>query len=134
MNGDFVVHHIARLGSAVPMDQGLEKAYNKPAKDNSGIIVFSRRKEAVAKWNIIKHEKVKYKYSHHHEFSEAAIKYDDECVQQVVTFIQERFNHFEVGEAAAISNIVTNSQIDQETALFLLHSVENGESSREKAD
>ena len=90
------------------MDQAMEKAYNKPAKDNSGIVGFSRRKEAVAKWNIIKHEKVKYKsflhewcsmdqhdeYSYHHEFSEAALKYDEECVHQVVTFIQERFNPF----------------------------------------
>ena len=63
-------------------------------------------------------------------FSEAAIKYDEECVQQVATFIQERFNPFEVREAAAISNI-TNSQIDQERALFLLHSVEKGESARD---
>ena len=55
---------------------------------------------------------MKYKYSHH-EFSEAAIKYDEECIQQIVTFIQEGFNPFEVRDAAAISNIVTNSQIDQ---------------------
>ena len=39
------------------MDQALEKQYNKPAKGQSGIIGFSRRKEAVCKWNIIKQEK-----------------------------------------------------------------------------
>ena len=39
------------------MDQALEKAYNKVAKSQSGIIGFSRRKQAVAKWNIMKHGK-----------------------------------------------------------------------------
>ena len=42
------------------MDQALEKEYNKPAKGQGGIIGISRRKEAVAQWNIIKHEKSKF--------------------------------------------------------------------------
>ena len=29
------------------MDQALEKAYNKPAKSSTGIIGFTRRKEAI---------------------------------------------------------------------------------------
>ena len=37
-NGGFVVKHTNRQGSGVPMDQALEKAYNKPAKSQSGII------------------------------------------------------------------------------------------------
>ena len=45
MKGGFVVKHTKRSGSAVPMDQeALEKAYNKPAKGQSGIIGFSHRK------------------------------------------------------------------------------------------
>ena len=32
LNGDFVVRHSPRKDSAVPMDQALEKVYNKPAK------------------------------------------------------------------------------------------------------
>ena len=84
MKGDFVVRHTSRKGSAVPMDQALEKAYNKPAKSSAGIIGFTRRKEAVCKWNLIKHEKEKYRsflydvcqmrdddeYSLHYEYSE----------------------------------------------------------------
>ena len=31
LQGDFVVKHTSRNGSAVPIDQALEKAYNKPA-------------------------------------------------------------------------------------------------------
>ena len=68
-----------------PMDQALEKEYNKPAKGPSSVIGFSNRKEAVAQWNLIKHEKAQFtkflqdlcqlnddrEYSLHHEFSEA---------------------------------------------------------------
>ena len=49
--GDFVVRHSSRKGNAVPMDQVLEKAYNKPAKSSAGIIGFTQRKEVVCKWN-----------------------------------------------------------------------------------
>ena len=52
MEGDFVVHHTTRKGSAVPMDQALEKACNKVAKSQSGIIGFSQRKQAVAMKNM----------------------------------------------------------------------------------
>ena len=79
-----------REGNAVPMDQALVKAYNKPAKSSAGIIGFTRRKEAVCKWNLIKHEKAKYqnfmntvcqmneddKYSLHYEFSDGITKAD----------------------------------------------------------
>ena len=54
LNGDFVVRQVSRKGSAVPMDQALGKAYSKPAKSSSGIIGFTRRKEAVCEWNLIK--------------------------------------------------------------------------------
>ena len=57
VKGGFVVKHTNRYGSSVPMDQELEKAYNKPAKCQAGIIGVTRRKEAVLKWNLIKHEK-----------------------------------------------------------------------------
>ena len=60
LNGDFVVRHSSRKCSAVPLDQALEKAYHKPAKSSAGIIGFTRRKEAVCKRNLIKHEKAKY--------------------------------------------------------------------------
>ena len=61
MNGNFVVRHFERKGGAVPVDQALEKKYNKPAKSQSGIIGITRRKESVCKRNLIKHEKTKYR-------------------------------------------------------------------------
>ena len=72
------------------MDQALEKEYNRPAKGQEVIIGFSRRKEAVAQWNITKHEKAKFtkhfrelccvtgedEYSLYHEFSTTLIEAD----------------------------------------------------------
>ena len=57
--GDFVVNHTSRRGSSVLVDQALEKAYNKPAKGPGGVIGLTRKKESVAKWNLIKHNKMK---------------------------------------------------------------------------
>ena len=69
----------------VPMDQVLKiRSTNKPVKNRSSIIKISCRKEAVAKWNIIKQDKSKFatflcelcsldeedEYSLHHKFSE----------------------------------------------------------------
>ena len=84
-----------REGSAVPMDQALEKAYNKPAKSSAGIIGFTRRKEAACKWNLIKAETAKYgnfmntacqideydKYSLYYEFSDRITKADRKASQ-----------------------------------------------------
>ena len=44
VNGDFVVRHSPRKDSAVPMDQALEKVYNKPTKSSAGIIGFTRER------------------------------------------------------------------------------------------
>ena len=97
-----------REGSAVPMDQALVKAYNKPAKSSAGIIGFTRRKEAVCKWNLIKHEKAKYqnfmntvscvdeddKYSLHYEFSDRITKADKHSVAALMKSLLQRGNPF----------------------------------------
>ena len=57
IDGCFVFHQSLQRGSGIPMDQTLEKQYNKLTKSSSGVIGFTRRKEAVCRWNIIKHEK-----------------------------------------------------------------------------
>ena len=57
-DGNFVVHHTTRRGSGMPMDQALEKEYNKKAKGPGGIIGVTSKEESVAKWNLIKHEKM----------------------------------------------------------------------------
>ena len=98
-----------RRGSKLPMDQALEKLYNKPAKGQSGIIGFSRRKEAVCKWNIVNHEKYQYtsslekvcdiinedEYSIHHEFSISRTETDVSVVNQMMDYIKNRGNPFQ---------------------------------------
>ena len=74
------------------MDQALEKDYNKPSKSQSGIIGISHRKEAVAKWNIIKQDKSKFAtilltYSLHHEFSRAITDTATHCISLVIDYI-----------------------------------------------
>ena len=91
------------------MDQALEKQCNKPAKGQSRIIGFSRCKEAVCKWNIVKHEKSQYisslekvcdtinedEYSIHHEFSMSRTETDVSNVNQMMDYIKNRGNPFE---------------------------------------
>ena len=81
--GDFVVHYTKRNGSAIPIDQALEKAYNKPAKGPGGIIGFTRRKESVAKWNLLQHEKAGYT-----RFVDDLVKIHDE--ENILKYIRYR--------------------------------------------
>ena len=57
--GSFVVNFKKTCGSAIPMDQALEKVYNKSAKSQGGIIGFTTLKEAVAQFNLIRHKKAR---------------------------------------------------------------------------
>ena len=138
--GGFVVRRTLKCGSGVPMDQALEKEYNKPAKGQGGIIGISRRKEAVAQWNITKHEKAKFtkhlhelcslndegEYTLHHEFSQSLIEADEECVVQIGNYIAERNNPFDTSSVTKLTNLVTGKEMDEETS-FLLACVKAGE-------
>ena len=139
-NGGFVVAQSLRRGSGIPMDQALEKQYNKPAKGPTGIMGFSRRKEAVCKWNIIKQEKGLYtnfmhklcgfdtndEYSIHHEFSPSITKRDQEAVEQMMEYIQERGIFFDIDQSSN-TNISTGVQLDRKASVFFLGCIEKGE-------
>ena len=98
---DFTVKHIKRSASALLVDQALEKPYNKSAKGLSSVIGITKRKEAVLKWNILKHMKMKYinflydvcsmtdddEYAIHHEFSSSTTALDELEVQQIFSSI-----------------------------------------------
>ena len=140
--GGFAVRHTAKCGSAVLPDQALEKEYNKPAEGQGGITGFSRRKEAVAQWNIIKHEKAKLtkhlwelcclteedEYSLHHVLSTTLIEADEECVEHIVNYIAVWNNPFDT-TTSTVTNIVTGKETDAETASFLIDSVRKREES-----
>jgi hypothetical protein len=55
VNGNFSVQQTNRSFSSVALNQALEKGYNKLAKSTGGIIGMTRRKEVVAKHDLIKH-------------------------------------------------------------------------------
>ena len=115
------------------MDQALEKQYNKLAKGQSGIIGITRRKEAVCKWNIIKHEKGQYRdflqkicgfdtndgYSIHHEFGSSITKRDQEAVEQMVEYVDERGGLLNLDQNK-ITNICTGVYLDREASEFHL--------------
>ena len=137
LQGDFVVHHTSRKCSATPMDQALEMAYNKPAKGPGGVIGFTRQKESVAKWNIIKHEKSKFttfldevcnmsgndEYSVHHEFSDSITKKEEEDIECIKSCLMEK-SLFEPGD---ICNIFSGKVLEKEESQFLLSCYEGGE-------
>ena len=146
VNGDFVVRHTLRKGSAVPMDQALEKAYNKPAKSAAGIIGFTRRKAAVCKWNLIKHEKANYRnflydicemgdddeYNLHYEFSESVTKADKTSVVSLMRNITQRTNPFDLDQCGEIMNIATGAILEQENKDFLLNCNALGKDARKE--
>ena len=103
LEGDFTVKHTSSSGSGVPLDQALDKKYNKYAKRSSVIIGYTRRKESVLKWNIIHRKKrhltgllydiccanVKNEYSLHHGISDATIEADEIYVTRLVNYLSQ---------------------------------------------
>ena len=106
--GDFVVAQTFRKSSSIPLDQASEMQYNITAKSQSGIIGITRKKEAVNKWNILRHEKLQYtqvleqmcnisnndEYSLHRGVSPSVTEIDREAVSNIIDYINEHVNPF----------------------------------------
>ena len=145
LQGEFVVKLMKQKGSAAPVDQALESKYNKRAKSSSGIIGITRRKEAVCKWHLIKHEKANYssflrkisgvdhkdEYSLHHEFSEKLSETDQTYIQELVGYISDSRNPFH-SENTTMKNLVTGATLNAESMSFLLGSVAKGKEAYDK--
>ena len=115
------------------MNQALEKAYNKPAKGQGGIIGFTRRKEAVAQFNLIRHEKAKIssflqsichltiqgEYILYHEFSGSITKRDSENVKEAVDYTRNKHNPFMTEINDQMRNLVTEEHIPREKTIFI---------------
>ena len=79
----------------------MEKEYSKSTKGTSGIIVYTRIKESVVKWNIIQHEKSRFtdfkygicclndenEYSIHHSILGTTTEVDEICLSQLESYI-----------------------------------------------
>ena len=99
-----------RRNSKIQMNETLEKQYSKPTKCHSDITGLSRRKEAVCKRNIIKHEKSQCKnnlqkicdmrndnkYSSYHEFLMTNTEKDVSAVNQMREYIKSQGNPFDL--------------------------------------
>ena len=139
--GSFVIRHTHRKCSAVPMDQTLEKKYNKDAKGKGVVIGFSKQKITVAKWNLIKHEKLQHarwlselcrltvddEYSLHHEFSNATTKEDIKSVESIKKYAVCHQDPFDISLTKNITNIATGEMLENCKIEYLLNSVEQGE-------
>ena len=91
----------SRKGSGVPFDQALEQCYNRPAKVSRGVIGVTRMKDAVALWNIIKHEKEQFvnllkmedsvaeELSVHHYFNQSTRAKIFEMVQEIKQYLRK---------------------------------------------
>ena len=108
MEGYFCVQQSTRASRTVPMDQALEQPCNKTTKGKGGVIGITTQKATIAKWNLIKHEKMQYikvlydfcglsiddEYSLHHDFSDAVTVQDIKLVENITTFVEQRSTPF----------------------------------------
>ena len=107
-------------------------------------IGFTRRKEAVCKWNIIKHENAKYKkflseaslinkddeYRLHHEFSSTLIEKSKEQFSLVVEYIQQHGNPFDISKSRELKNLTNRTKREKEDVNFLLNCLTLGKIER----
>ena len=130
-----------KQGSAIAFDMGLEKGYNKPAQTVHGIIGYTLRSEAVALWNVLKHEKDAYvrnlkemcyltdhddEFSLHHEFNQKSARRSHERVcllkKYIILTIRKPFN-----QNKQFCNLVTKVEIHQSTTEKLLDCMSFGD-------
>ena len=120
IEGGFVGRKAINNNSGVPLDQALEQCYNKPA---GGIIGCTRRKDAVAIWNLIKQDKDQYacelerqhnnhsndsEYSLHHEFNKSSSLERSKDVSAIVSYINKVSNTLTNEYYIKVSNTLTN--------------------------
>ena len=109
------------------MDMTLKKKYNKLAKKPSGIIGVSRKKEAIGKWNLIRHDKLLYTSNlkflwdrivgdecNLNAFSPSANKTDKIAVDTLFEYFKDNNNLFDFSNDK-VTNFVTGEFIDPDT-------------------
>ena len=117
------------------MDMALKKQYNNPAKGPCVIAGISWKKEAVFKWNLIRHDKllthqiqiltVDNEYNLHHEFSLFANEADKIAVDTLFEYFKDSNNPYFSNDR--IINFITGTFIDPELAENLIHSIKIGD-------
>ena len=141
MDGGFVVNGCNK-GSGVPFDQALEQSYNRPAKVSGGIIGVTRKKDAVALWDIIKHKKDEYvhllkkrddvdgKLWLHHEFNLSTTDKHTKMGQEVKAYIVKLCCSFLQHEH--LKNMVTGQVVTAVNVKMLLSCMKEGSNAHGK--
>jgi hypothetical protein len=142
VNGHFSVQQTNRSFSSVALDQALEQCYNKPAKSTGGIIGMTRRKEAVAKHDLIKHEKCGIsnfhrmvcgfnedtEYEIHHEFSSSLTSQQKSDINKMIRFVKDHKNPFKIdNQHKSLSNIITGKEVTKDETSIKKNSLKEGE-------
>ena len=68
-------------------------------------------------------------YALYHEFSQSLIEADEECVVQIVNYIEERNNPFDTSSVTKLTNLITGKEMSKETSCILLDRIKTGENS-----
>ena len=140
--GGWVMNFGKRLGSSIGFDMGLEKIYNKPAKIVGGLIGMTARKDAVAVWNLTKHEKDLHvvnleedlgliedadsELDLHHEFSMKCAAKNNSRVSMVLQYLLMIGNPFK-GDYR-LKNVSSGVDIAENVTKSILNCIQVGES------
>ncbi|KAJ8887831.1 hypothetical protein PR048_014049 [Dryococelus australis] len=116
--GHFVVKNAQRKCSCVAMDQALEQNYNKPAIGHGGIIVVTRKKEAVTNTLYIT------------SFQKNITAADEQRVRRIMNFMEAQGNPSNYKSSKwgkKLQNITTKQKIDHPKSIHLLNYKQIGE-------
>ena len=109
MEGGFVVRHTQeRKFNSVATDQALEQTINKEGNSQGGIVGFTHRKGAGARWLITRHVTIEYAEAmngccdgvahaqkSHKEHGAARMDRDEREILQIMEYVQDRQNPFD---------------------------------------
>ena len=141
LEGGFVCYLSDGQDSGIGFDMGLEKVYKFAAKATSGIIGITRRKIAVAFWDLMKHEKDQYVVfmkgavllhdeskslsselnSLYHEFSERQAEKSHERVNLLIKHIKDIGSPFFGNAPNKLHSIVTKEELNRYDVECLLN-------------
>ena len=143
VKGGWVMYFTSRVGRAVGFDIGLERAYNKPAKIAGGIIGMTAKKESVAQWNIVKHEKDLHvanlldwcgfhddkdsELDLHHEFNPNSARRNNDRVNKLLNYVNLIGNPFSFD--SKLRNICSGSSVAGNVVEGILKCLDVGEAS-----
>ena len=140
LKGRFTVKRSDVPFTSVATDQALEQTINRTSKSAGGIIGTTKKKEAVAAWDMTFHEllsicnffrEITYidtdsDFEIHHEYSNASIKNSESAVAKILCYIEDKkINLFKSG-SQPLRNIVTEQLVHSDIVPEILNIFEKG--------